>query len=51
MVGIFVFICLFAYSSRKDVPICTKLGMLIPSDQEENRRVKIPGKFPEFDSQ
>jgi hypothetical protein len=28
--------CLFAYSSRTDVPICTKLGMLIPWDQEEN---------------
>jgi hypothetical protein len=25
-----LYICLFAYSSRTDKPICTKLGMLIP---------------------
>jgi hypothetical protein len=25
----------FAYSSRTDIPICTKLGMFIPWDQEE----------------
>jgi hypothetical protein len=28
--------CLFAYSSRTDTPICTKLGKLIPWDQKEN---------------
>jgi hypothetical protein len=28
--------CLFAYSSRTDEPICAKLGTLIPWDQEEN---------------
>jgi hypothetical protein len=28
-------VCLFAYSSRTDTPICTKLGMLISWDQEE----------------
>jgi hypothetical protein len=27
---------MFAYSSRTDVPICTKLCMLIPRIQEEN---------------
>jgi hypothetical protein len=26
--------CVFAYSSRMNVPICTKLGMFIPWDQE-----------------
>jgi hypothetical protein len=31
-----LFVRLFAYSSKMDIPICTKLGMLIPWDQEEN---------------
>jgi hypothetical protein len=31
-----VFIWMFTYSSRRDKPICTKLGMLILWDQEEN---------------
>jgi hypothetical protein len=30
-----LFICLFACSARTDRPICTKLGMLIPWDQED----------------
>jgi hypothetical protein len=29
---------MFAYFSRRDKPICTKLGMLITSNQEENIR-------------
>jgi hypothetical protein len=29
-------VCLFAYSSRTEIPICTKFGMLISSEQEEN---------------
>jgi hypothetical protein len=29
-------LCLFAYSSRTDIPICTKFGMLSPWDQKEN---------------
>jgi hypothetical protein len=28
-------VCVFAYSSRTDIPVCTKLGMLIPRDKEE----------------
>jgi hypothetical protein len=30
-----MFMCMFAYSSRMDAPICTKLGMLMPWDQEQ----------------
>jgi hypothetical protein len=38
-----MFVCMFAYSSssRRDKPICTKLGMLIPWDQEENIGSKL----------
>jgi hypothetical protein len=31
-----MYICMYAYSSRRDKLICTKRGMLIPWDQEEN---------------
>jgi hypothetical protein len=31
-----MFVCMFACSSRRDKPICTKLGILIPWDQKEN---------------
>jgi hypothetical protein len=31
-----VFICMFAYSSRRDKPIWTKFDMIIPWDYEEN---------------
>jgi hypothetical protein len=31
-----MFVCLLAYGSRTDVPICTQLGMLIPSDHKGN---------------
>jgi hypothetical protein len=36
-----VFISLFAYSSRTDKLICTKLGKFIPSDQGEEERSKL----------
>jgi hypothetical protein len=50
---VYLFISLFAYISRTDGPICTKLSMLIPWDQKENiagsklRRIvlsSIPGE-------
>jgi hypothetical protein len=31
-----MFECMLAYSLRRDKPICTRLGMLIPCDWEEN---------------
>jgi hypothetical protein len=34
-VRVCVCVCVFAYSSRTEKPICTKLGILIPWDQEE----------------
>jgi hypothetical protein len=30
-----IYVCIFAYRSRTDTPICTKLGMPIPRDQKE----------------
>jgi hypothetical protein len=42
-----VYVCMFPYSSRTDIPICTKLGMLMPSDQEETlERSKLRGTVP-----
>jgi hypothetical protein len=32
-----MFVCFFTYGSRTDKPICTKLGMLIPWDKEEDK--------------
>jgi hypothetical protein len=40
-VYICMLVCLFAYSSRTDVPICTKLGILIPWNHEENIGLKL----------
>jgi hypothetical protein len=47
---VYLFTYLFAYSSRTNIPIWTKLGMLIPWDQEENiAGLKLRKSFPEFD--
>lgn len=44
-------LCLFACSSRTDVRIFTKFGMLIPWDQEDNTGgSELREKFLEFDS-
>jgi hypothetical protein len=44
-------LCAFAYSSRMDIPICTKLGMIISRYQEEKiGRPKLQERCPEFNS-
>jgi hypothetical protein len=43
-------VCMLAYSSRRNVPTCTRLGSLIPRDQKENtdrqnsEKNSIPGE-------
>jgi hypothetical protein len=38
-VGLCLFVCLFAHSSITDIPICTKLAMLIPWNQKERSSI------------
>jgi hypothetical protein len=46
-----VYVCMFAYSSKMDVLICTKLDMLIPGDQKAIlKRSKLKNNCPEFKS-
>jgi hypothetical protein len=43
--------CMFAYSSRMDAPMCTKLSVLVPWGQEEILKMSKPRKrCPEFES-
>jgi hypothetical protein len=44
-----IYVCIVAYSSRADKQICTKLGVLIPRDQEENMS-KLQRMCPEFET-
>jgi hypothetical protein len=39
-----MFVCMFAHTTRRNMPICTKLGMLISWDQEENTGGSKPRK-------
>jgi hypothetical protein len=37
-----MFVCMFAYISRTDKAICTRVGMLIPWDQEKILEMSEP---------